>query len=128
MKKPYLLIFLLTIPSVYADCSLTNLGACLPEAIFSFFLGIINQPLEFLLNLINNLLTEPVNLEIFYYFWVLIVYIVSLFYALMFIYAGYNFLISGYDVTKREKAKLFLRDTLMMVVAVNASFFFMDYY
>ena len=124
MKK-YLfpIIFLLAIPFASAECSLANLGACLPEAIFSFFLSILNAPLGFLLNLINDLITEPVTLDSFHYFWVIIVYIVSIFYSLMFVYAGYNFLISGHDVARRERAKLFLRDTLIMVVAVNASFY-----
>lgn len=124
MKYLIFLIFLLTIPLVSADeCSLANLGACLPEAIFNFFLGILNAPLEFLLDLINNLITEPVNLETFHYFWIIMVYIITIFYAFLFIYAGYCFLLSGHDVTKREKAKLFLRDTLIMIVAVNASFY-----
>lgn len=122
-KILFLIGFLLAIPFVSADCSLANLGSCLPEAIFNFFLGILNAPLEFLLNLINNLLTEPINIDTFRYLWIIIVYIITIFYSLMFIYAGYNFLISGYDASKREKAKLFLRDTLIMVVAVNASFY-----
>ncbi len=125
MKKILIpLLFIFAIPFVSADCSLANLGVCLPEAIFNFFLGILNAPLEFLLNLVNNLLTEPVNIDTFRYLWIIIVYIITIFYSLMFIYSGYNFLISGYDVAKREKAKLFLRDTLIMVVAVNASFYF----
>ena len=125
MKKLlFSLLFLIAIPLVSADCSLANLGVCLPEAIFNFFLNILNAPLEFLIDLINNLLTEPVNIDSFRYFWIIIVYIITIFYSLMFIYAGYNFLISGYDVTKREKAKLFIRDTLIMVVMVNASFYF----
>src|SRR3989344_1385262 len=99
MKKILIpLLFLFAIPFVSADCSLANLGVCLPEAIFNFFLGILNAPLEFLLNLVNNLLTEPVNIDTFRYLWIVIVYIITIFYSLMFIYSGYNFLISGYDV------------------------------
>jgi hypothetical protein len=38
-------------------------------------------------------------------------------------YSGFNFIISGYDSIKREKAKEWLRNTIIMIVLVQASFF-----
>jgi hypothetical protein len=46
-----------------------------------------------------------------------------MFYALLLLGSGFNFMISGYDSAKREKAKTWLRNVLIMIVLVQASFF-----
>ncbi len=38
-------------------------------------------------------------------------------------YSGFNFIISGYDVAKRENAKAWLRNIIIMLVLVQASFY-----
>jgi len=124
MKPKILLITtLLTIPIVSADCGLTNLAACLPEAFFQYIFMTFNAPVAPLLNLIKGLLTEPVNVSIFYGLWAIIIYVISLFYGLFFIFAGFNFMISGYDASKRENAKMWIRNIVLMVIFVQASFF-----
>lgn len=105
-----------------AECSLTNLAACLPEKLAEYLLKIINAPLQPFLDLTKALLTEPVNVQLFHPLWAIMVYIISLFYGLFFLFAGFNFMISGYDLQKRIKAKLWLRNTVLMVLFVQASF------
>jgi hypothetical protein len=45
-----------------------------------------------------------------------------MFYGLFLLFAGFNFMISGYDATKREKAKDWLRNTVLMILFVQSSF------
>ena len=109
-----------------ADCSILNLASCLPQKFFEFIQDIINAPFIPLLDLVQKLLAEPVNIEIFQGLWILIVYILSLFYGLLMLWAGFNFITSSYDVAKREYAKVWLKDVIIMVVLVQASFFFYE--
>jgi hypothetical protein len=51
------------------------------------------------------------------------VYIISMFYGLLFMWSGFQFMISGYDVVQREKSKAFLKNTVIMIVLVQASYF-----
>lgn len=105
------------------DCGLTNLAVCLPEKFLEYIVGIINAPLQPMLNLVKGLLTEPVNISVFYSFWAIIIYIVSIFYGLFFMFAGFNFMISGYNASKRENAKMWMRNVILMVIFVQGSFF-----
>jgi len=105
------------------DCGITNLGSCLPQMFFNFILNLLNAPLQPLLTLVNNLMTNPVNLNLFSSIWAIIVYILSMFYGLLMLYSGFNFMISGYDVVKRAKAKEWFRNIFIMIVLVQASFF-----
>lgn len=108
------------------SCGLTNLATCIPEKFFGFLLSIFNAPLEALIKLTKGMLTEPVNINLFFSLWAIIVYIISMFYGLFFLFAGFNFLISGYDVVKREKAKMWLRNIVLMIIFVQASFLIYD--
>lgn len=104
-----------------ADCSLLNPSGCI-ESFFEFLKNIINAPFTPLLDLIQNLLSSPVNLSLFDSLWVLIIYILSVFYGLFILWAGFNFIISGYDSGKREEAKSWLKNVLVMIVLVQASY------
>ena len=104
------------------ECGLTNLAICLPEKAVEFVMNILNLAIEPLLNLNHTLLTEPVNITIFQPLWAVIVYVLSLFYGLFFLFAGFNFLISGYDAAKRERAKEWFWNIVLMVIFVQASF------
>jgi len=107
-----------------SDCGITNLADCIPEKMAEYLLNLINAPLKPLLNLTKGLLTEPVNVEIFKHLWMIMIYIISIFYSLYFLIAGFNFLIAGFDVGKKETAKQWLKNTLLMIFFVQASYFF----
>jgi len=106
-----------------ADCGLTNLASCLPQVFFDYLLTILNAPLQPLLTFINNLLSEPVQIQLFVSLWAIIIYVLSMFYAFLIIYAGFTFIISGYDSGKRENAKSWLRNIVIMIILIQASFF-----
>jgi hypothetical protein len=119
-----LTVFLFMIPSVKAeDCGLTNLASCIPQKIFEFIMGLLNAPLEPLLNWVQSLLSASPSIELFIGVWAIIVYCLSLFYAFLFMYSGFQFLISGHDIIKREMAKEWLKNTVIMIVLIQASFY-----
>ena len=105
------------------SCGLTNLSSCLPEAFFDFITAILNSTLEPLMYIVKTFLIEPVNVNIFQSFWIIIIYIISLFYGLFLLFAGFNFLISGYDSAKRENAKQWLSNIILMIIFIQSSFF-----
>ncbi|VVB79040.1 Uncharacterised protein [uncultured archaeon] len=105
------------------ECGLLNLASCIPQKLYDFFLGIVNAPIQPLLDFTKSLLTEPVNLSLFGSIWAIIIYILSMFYGLLLLYTGFNFIISGYDVVKRERAKEWFRNILIMIVLVQMSYF-----
>ena len=121
-----LLFLILAIPLINAQeesCGLTNLATCIPEKFFNFLLSIVNAPLQPFLTLTKSLLSEPVNLDSFLPLWAIVVYVLSFFYGIFIILAGFNFIISGYSPEKRERAKAWLRNVILMMVLVQASFF-----
>ncbi len=103
-------------------CSLANIGQCLPESFMNYLLDILNTPLEPLLTFVQKLFTEPVNISGFKSLWTVIVSILGLFYGLAFLWAGFNFIMAGFDSSRKETAKTWLKNILMMLVAVQASF------
>ena len=127
MKKILLMIsFLISLPLVHAQeekCGLSNLAACISQKLYEYTLSIINAPLQPFLTLVKNLLAEPVNIEIFISIWAVIIYILSIFYGLFLIFAGFNFLISGYSAEKRESAKMWLRHVILMMIFIQASYY-----
>ena len=104
------------------ECGLTNLATCLPEKFFEFIISLLNATIQPLLKLVQTLLTEPANVNTFQPLWAVIVYVISMFYGLFFLFAGFNLMISGYDSAKREKAKYWLRNVVLMIIFVQASF------
>jgi len=68
-------------------------------------------------------MTEPINISLFGTFWAAIVYMLSMFYGLLIVYVGFSFMLSGHDVVKRENAKSWLKNIIIMIVLVQASFF-----
>jgi len=101
---------------------LDDLGDYIIEAFFEFILDILNLPIKFLLNLISHLLTEPVKISIFANIWSIIIYILSMFYGILLVYIGLKFIVSGESPEQRENAKSSLRNTIIMIVLVQASF------
>lgn len=134
MKKLWLMlaVLLLAVPIVAAQedggvsCGLSNLPTCISQKFFEFVLKLVNAPLQPFLSFTKSLLTEPVSINLFSPVWAIIVYIISLFYGLFLLFAGFNFIISGYDSAKRENAKSWLRNIVLMIFFVQASFFLYD--
>ena len=127
-KLILLLLFLLVIPLANAQeeeekCGLTNLAICIPQKLYEYTLTIINAPLQHFLDLNKKLLAEPVNIEISISLWAIIIYIISIFYGLFLILAGFNFIISGYSASKRERAKAWLKNIVLMIFFVQASYY-----
>lgn len=108
------------------ECGLTNLAICLPEKFMGYIGSILTYPIQPFLDAIHYLLTEPVNINLFHSLWAIIIYIISLFYGLFFLFSGFNFMISGYDAAKREKAKEWFRNIVLMVLFVQSSFLIYD--
>src|SRR3989338_11449608 len=105
-----------------SECGLTNLAICLPEKFFQFIMTILNAPIQPLLSFIQSLLTQPTQVTVFYPLWSIIVYVISLFYGLFFLFAGFNFMISGYNAAKRENAKNWIKNVILMIIFVQGSF------
>ncbi|MFH0797784.1 MAG: hypothetical protein V1906_00045 [Candidatus Woesearchaeota archaeon] len=106
-----------------AECGISNIASCLPEQIFSYFAGLMNQSLDPMAGWIKGLLSHPIDITIYSGIWAIIVYALSLFYGLLIIYVGFNLMLSGYDAAKRESAKGWLRNILIMILLVQASYF-----
>lgn len=123
------LLILLVIPLVYSEegeeekCGITNLASCIPQKLYEYTLGIINAPLQPFLNMIKDFLSETVNIGPFASLWAIIIYIISIFYGLFLLFAGFNFMISGYSAEKRERAKEWLRNIILMIILVQGSFY-----
>jgi hypothetical protein len=105
------------------ECGLLNLGSCIPEKIYDFILNIINAPIKPLLDLTKTLLVEPIRIDSVAPIWAIIIYVLSMFYGLLIIYSGFNFMISGYDIVKRERAKEQFQNIFIMIVLIQSSYF-----
>jgi len=105
------------------ECGLMNLASCIPQKIYDFIIGLLNAPLQPLLDLTKALMTEPIQLSVFVSLWAVILYIISIFYGILMFYSGFNFIISGYDAVKRTKAKEWFMNIFIMIVLVQASYF-----
>lgn len=103
-------------------CGIFNLSDCIMDRFGSFILSIVNAPLIPLLSAIKMLITLPADTGLFFPLWQAIVYVVSTMYGLFIMGAGFNFIISGYNVERREWAKEWLQNTVLMIFCVQASF------
>ena len=106
-----------------SSCGITDLGTCLVEKFFEFIIYILNLPVKPLLSMIDNLLTQPVNIDIFAGVWAIIIYILSLFYGILLLIVGFRFLLAGHSPEQREKAKRSLTNTILMMIFIQTSFF-----
>jgi len=86
-------------------------------------LNIVNAPIDKLIDLIKALLFESPDISNLYGVWQAITYVISVTYGLLFLYAGYQFLVSGVYPEKREKAKQTLKNILIMIILVQTSFY-----
>ncbi len=132
-----IILLLLLIPNAFAvdppppeepeeNCGLTNLASCLPEKIYDYFLVLINAPLIPLLGLIQLLLTADISIDIFHGVWSVIRYILSFFYVFLFLYAGFIFITSSSNPIRRTQAKEIIKDTFIMIILIQGSFYIYD--
>jgi len=105
------------------SCGIINLGECLVEKFFEFLIYLLNLPVQTFLFMTNNLMIEPVNIEIFASLWSIMIYMLSLFYGILLVFIGFRFLMSGHSVEQREKAKRSLTSIIAMMVLIQASYF-----
>ncbi len=105
------------------ECGLTNLGSCIAEKLVGYLVSILNQPLQLLLDTIKYFMTQPVDISLFKEIWIIIIYCISLFYGLFIMFAGFNIMLSGHDPAKRERAKQWIKNIVLMIFFVQASFF-----
>jgi hypothetical protein len=117
------MLFSLPLVSAEEECGLLNLASCIPQKIYEFFITLINAPISPLLWILKSLLTEPVKLSLFSSLWAIILYVISLFYGILMLYSGFNFMFSGHDAIKRAKAKEWFMNIFIMMVLVQASYF-----
>ena len=103
-------------------CKLTNLPECIVNAFGDFLLSIINAPFKPFIETIRLLLIQPANIVVFGRLWAVIIYVISIFYGLFILGAGFNFIISGYNVERREQAKQWLQNIILMIICVQASY------
>ncbi|MBI5066141.1 hypothetical protein HZA97_07945 [Candidatus Woesearchaeota archaeon] len=102
---------------------LTDAITAIPEMLLDLFLDIINAPIRPLLSFIKTLLGEPPSTSIFKSIWSIVVYIFSFCFSLILVFCGFSFILSGHDVEKREKAKDWLKNTLILIILLPASYF-----
>ncbi len=105
-------------------CSITDLAGCMVGELRDAILKIINLPLQPLLDAIKLLLTQPATIEPLAPIWAIIIYIISLFYGLVLLWAGFSFIISGHSPERRERAKEWLQNAILMIALVQGSYFF----
>ena len=108
---------------INTTCSLTDLPNCLPQAINNYYLQFLNAPLQPLLTIIRTFLTAQVDTSIFIIIHAIIKYILSFFYIFSLIYPGYILLFQSSDPIRRNQAKEILKDTLIMIVLIQGSFY-----
>jgi len=103
-------------------CGILNLPECIVDQLTQFVQNIINAPLLPFLDIIKRLLAQPANVSAFGSLWAVIIYVLSTFYGLFIMCAGFNFIISGYNAEKRERAKEWLQNVVLMIFFIQASF------
>lgn len=105
---------------------LEGFGDYIIEKLFGFIVRLLNMALQPFVDLIKKFMSEPVNLVVFAEAWSIIVYILSMFYGLLLIYVGLKFIVSGEYPEQREKAKSSLKNIIIMMILVQASYHLYD--
>lgn len=104
-------------------CDITDPISCIVEWLFDFILDLINHSLQPFLDEVHNLMAIQVNISLFSDVWSSIIYVLSMFYGILLIYIGFKFIISGESPVEREKAKHLLRNTIIMMILVQSSYY-----
>ncbi len=104
------------------SCDISDLPSCITDALAQFALSVLNAPIKPVLAALKFLVTTPATLDILHPIWAAMVYVISVFYGLFILGAGFNFIISGMSAERRAKAKEWLQNALLMMIFVQASF------
>ena len=125
VKSKVLFFFLMSLPLVSAldFDDFLDLPKYFIDSFLELLTTILNAPITHFLLLIKFLFTIKINIQAFFPLWQIMVYILSLFYGLYILFAGFNFMISGYDPMKRMIAKEWIKNIIIMIVLVQASYF-----
>jgi len=106
---------------------LNNTLGGLPLDIFSIFKNSAKNSLfafnTSLLSLAKELISANPDPQLMFGWWQSIVTIISCFYLLVFLVIGFAFMINGHSVVKREQAKEWLKNAVMMIIGVSVSFY-----
>jgi hypothetical protein len=107
--------------------TLNNSLVGLPFNIFGLITGSIKNSLHSfnssLLGLTKVLLSANPDPESMYGLWQSITIVISSFYLLVFLIIGLFFLISGNNIERREQAKNWLKNAVIMIIGVGISFY-----
>ena len=99
--------------------------AAVPQAVVdAFFAGVRDVVAGFvapLFGLIKELMLRSIEPLDHVDLWLLVVTVISLCYGLLFLLVGFKFLLGSYDAVQRAQAKEWLKNAVVLVVAVNAS-------
>lgn len=127
---PLLVLILSVTPLVLAEetppeeesCSIFSLVQCLKDTAYliSYTLGLAAQPF---IQLIQYLMTEPPNTEVFKTAWLSIISIISIFYIFFLLYSGITFITQGDNIVKRYKAKESIKNMVIAIILVSSSFY-----
>jgi len=103
-------------------CGILNLPDCIIQRFTDFLLSLVNAPLLPLLDALKTFVTQPANVAAFSSLWGVMIAVLSTFYGLFMLAAGFNLIISGHSLERREQAKEWLQNTVLMILCVQASF------
>jgi len=106
--------------------SLKGFATYFIDKFFDFILSLINAALSPFLDLIKKFMSEPVKLSVFVESWAIIVYILSMFYGLLLVFIGLRFIMAGESAEKRERAKSSLKNIIIMMILIQASYHLYD--
>lgn len=100
----------------------------IPNGLYHLFTSSIRNSLqEFnssLLTLAALLVSVNPDPMLMFPLWQAIITVISCFYLLVFLVVGFKFLMGGQNIQKREEAKESLKNAVIMVIAVQLSFYF----
>ncbi len=103
-------------------CDVLDLPACMMDALAQFALSVLNAPIKPFLAALKFLVTTPATLDALHSVWAVMVYVISIFYGLFILVAGFNFIISGTSAERRAQAKAWLQNAILMMLFIQASF------
>lgn len=133
LKKmfPFLfLVLLLVTPNVFAqtpnqdvrECGIFDIEACF-DLFFDKVYGLINAPIQGLLNYVKILMTEFPNLEVAKGKWMMMLYLVDSLIAVHMTFSGIMMMIHSYDPVKKSIAKENIFNSLVILILASSSYY-----
>ena len=137
MKKLFFIFFIVILLStqVFAshnddeestECSFSNIGQCIINAITGAITGILNLILYPFVEITLSFLRTQPNVSAFYYLWRTIVSIISVLYVVVISFSGLYLILRSDSVEGRIKAKTYLKNAIILIVLIPSSFYLYD--